>query len=206
MKLIISIFFLILFSNNNFAQTDTSFINLTHALIREYQKTGTIYYGDKIYDKRFFQAHFHFILSNEFRKRFNLIAGGKTSLSFKERAYIVNQLKKSITCQINDSLFPDSKRIASDSIMKFIRTLNRIKIDSFIAAHDSIGYLDYFKKNFEHGYCSFFFTNPIYLKHKSVYFIYSMWLFFDGGEESLYFFKKVNNKWIRWKSVGLSAF
>jgi hypothetical protein len=206
MKSITCFIIIIFFANNTFAQLDTSFVNLTQNLIREYQKTGTIYYGDRIYNKEILEGHFHFILSNEFIKKFNLIPGGKTSFSCEERAYIVNQLKKSIPHQLNDSLFSDSKRIASDSIMKFLITLNRIKLDLFINTHDSIGFSNYFKNFSEHGYCSFFFTNPIYLKQKSVYFIYFMWLFYDGGEEGLYFFKKVNNKWIPWKSFGLGGF
>jgi hypothetical protein len=199
MKLPFVIFLQMLFSIESVAQFDTASLNALQSLIRHYQKSGTIYYGK--YDPGLAKDKFDFLLS---RKEFSRSDRRKITLTFDERSQLLKELNKFQTFELKDSLFENSSKIPSDSLISLTVKLNKIKIDSFYKAGDSLSAWKYMTSNSQ--YCSFLFTRPIYLKNKTIMVFCFAWMVNHNGDERLSFYKKTGMSWQKWKTIILGAY
>jgi hypothetical protein len=201
MKIHILAFILLFLSNQLLAQLDSAERQFVHRIIRMYQKEGTIYYGSHPMDG---------VLASELKdlsKRVIVhIGSNKDSivLSAKERRSLLRQIKRSQATELNDQLFPNAKRMASDSIAKFVTRKNIGLRDSLLLAGDTAAVRGFFAKG--SSYKSFFFTKPAYIRNRSIMLFHFTWLLMqDGGEHGLTFYRIENNQWVEWILVSGGA-
>ena len=125
-------------------------------------------------------------------------------LTKKEQNYLLSQLRQQVVWSAN--LFPNSKRIDTDSIWTFLRQMNAqraLSLKHAVLQKDTVTI-----KNLRYDYPYVFtFTKPIYIRDNTVCLI----TFFamcgrDCGQKETSFYKKENNKWIKWVIVSAGDF
>ncbi|AXY77969.1 hypothetical protein D3H65_30000 [Paraflavitalea soli] len=197
MKAVINCLVLLFFSHQLVAQPDSADRQFIHSQIRKYQRHGTIYYADRPLEG-VLKLHVKELSKPVIKSIIGFHSTDSIVLTAAERRFLIRQLKRSLTTALNDNLFPISKRIAVDDISAFVSARNRKIIDSLramgAAARDS-----FFISNSIHE--AFFFTMPIYIRDRSIFLHFFMWNTISGGAVNLSFYRKENDKWVKWIEV-----
>jgi len=183
------------------AQSDTAFIKFLINKIRGLQPTGTIYYADVPYPKTFKHRVQH-IKPGIYPGFKNGTVSESLKLTAKESRYIQDEHKKNLHKPFPDSLFENSCRIRSDSIIPFVDKLNLQIMDSVIKLSNPSG-----TNVWQLGLMrwSFLFSRPIYLRNKTILVHYFMNYTLSSGENSFRFYKWNNNNWERWGVISGGA-
>ncbi|HSZ87422.1 MAG TPA: hypothetical protein VK787_15420 [Puia sp.] len=174
--------------HNLFSQNDSSYFNLVYRLIRHNQTKGTIYYSDKPYNK-FNEIAFKSLLTDSVINMMRSKNKARMVLTKKERDYIFCKLRSFADEILPDSLFPNSKRIINDSLLKHTVKLNRVEYDTLMSLeHDSLAFQKYDLHRIK--YLSFFFSRPISIRNNSIFLSVFGWFENWYGETRLSFIVK----------------
>ncbi len=130
--------------------------------------------------------------------------GNSITLTKNEQDYLLSQLGQQTVW--SDNLFPNSKRIHSDSMWTHLRQINAQRVLSLNQAalqKDSVTI-----KNLRYDYPYVFtFAKPIYIRDNTVCLIaFGAMCGGDCGQTETSFYKKENNEWIKWIIVSAGDF
>ncbi|PWT96040.1 MAG: hypothetical protein C5B52_16635 [Bacteroidetes bacterium] len=176
------------------AQSDTAFLKVLEARIKEIQPEYTVNYSDLPFDD------FEQIFPNE-KLRLRFTDGQKEyiHLTNNEKSKIISKLKSALKLRLPDSLLNNSKRFLRDSIADHVEKLNKQVSDS-IAKQRNLNYSIYVRR-----YWSFSFSLPIYLRNKTVMVFYYSYYDTSSGMSWLEVRMKSGAKWTRAGGMFLAA-
>ena len=160
---------------------------------RRLQPSGEVYYSDyamKDYSKIF-----------ELNKKGTLrCANGDTLLFSKsEMKYLKRELRRGVTKELPDNLFPGSVRKKKDSIISFVETLNRSYMDSLRKEAGPISRHAYVR------YWAFSFSRPVYIRNGELMVFYLMYYENSSGAETLAIYRRGLKGWQLWGYIGGGA-
>jgi hypothetical protein len=175
---------------------DSAYLNFINGQLRRLQPNGIIYYSDKI-SKRQIEP----IIKMAPLQLLQLKNKGLVFTS-SEKAYIIANLKRIPVSTRADSLFPDSKRLGADTLVRFVERNFRKKIDSLLHSPDSL----FVRKNYIHMRpWAFFFSEPVYLRNRTILIYYFVYYFNSSGEEAVWVCRKNNSTWDKIGIIGGGA-
>ena len=201
MKLLFS-FIILINANCVNGQTDTAYLNLLYQKIRRLQPEGTIYYADKP-DKQTLRYQYSTLTLRKFKSFGQNIADSFLIITKDEQRYLITELEKSLKSPLPDKLFENAKRLSSGKIFEFVDRLNRKLYDSVRHLSDSLQALHARRRLMR--YWSFLFTNPIYIRNRTIFLQYFMYYNLSSGANYLTFYKKRDGNWVKWITVGGGA-
>jgi hypothetical protein len=196
MKIYIICFLLSLFIHPLKAQWDSTDLQFVHSVIRRYQPSGTIYYSNHaipgVLRRQVKELSKQVVVNLSLPK-------DSIELTVTERKYLLEQLKDSANIELDDNLLPDSKRIEADSIMDFVYRANMRLRDTLKVLRHTIASVWY--KVARSMYNAIYFTRPIYMRNRTILLFHFMWCTYGGGATSFCFYRKENDKWVKWVEV-----
>lgn len=181
------------------AQIDSEYIHLIHKRIRKIQPSGTIYYANHP-DYGPIEYTLNYFNSRKFKSRLKDAGDSILTLTQKEQQYLISELKKAPKVSFPDSLFENSKCIIADSLVMHVERLNKQSQHSLPSIDDTIQ--TSIESEFKTRYWAFFFSNPIYIRNKSIFLTYFMFYDRSSGSQLLVFYKKHQDRWIPWIIAG----
>src|SRR5450432_452905 len=95
-----------------------------------------------------------------------------------------------------------SKRLSAKSIVPFVEGILRKTIDSLRQLPDTLAAVKYYV---QYKPWAFYFSDPIYLRKKTILIYYFMYYNNNGGEEDVWVCKKSSLQWIKLGVLGGGA-
>lgn len=181
------------------AQPDSNTIQNLHLKIRNIQPHGTIYYADRI-ENRFLKPIRSEITKGTIKRQFRT-GTVAISLTKKEIDFLKTAIAKYRKPYWPDNLFPDSKRMSSKTIAPYVDSLRISLVDSLRRNVNR----DSSRFNYRDLYWSFFFSEPIFIRDKTIFLQFFLYYSMSSGQYDWSFYRKENGKWVKWIPVEWGA-
>ena len=195
MRLYILIFLCHLAGNTSAQYMDTGYFKLIYSNIRHIQDSGIVFYSDKP-EKEIYAG---FLKQMPYATK--ALKDRVITLSKREEDTLMRELKRIATEIQPSAMFPMSTRISSDSIIAVVEKSIRRAVDSL----KNLPYNAFSSRNYQRLPWAFFFTNPIYLRNRTICFGYFMYYRNSSGEHGLNVYIVQNGEFIRVGTIGGGA-
>ena len=174
---------------------DSGYLHFIGKEMRRLQPNGNLYYADRLQ-----KSDYADILKNA-KLGFKELERKGLSFNNAERKYIFAQLKRMDESVQADTLFPNSQRLRFDTLIPFVERQFRKRVDAIQLSSSPAKAGSYF----ENVTWAFSFSDPIYLRKKSILIYFFRYYVNSGGEVAIWVYQKENDHWKRIGALGGGA-
>jgi len=174
---------------------DSGYLHFIGKEMRRLQPNGNLYYADRLQKSDYVD-----ILKNA-KLGFKELERKGLSFNNAERKYIFAQLKRMDESVQADTLFPNSQRLRFDTLIPFVERQFRKRVDAIQLSSSPAKAGSYF----ENVTWAFSFSDPIYLRKKSILIYFFRYYVNSGGEVAIWVYQKGNDHWKRIGALGGGA-